>query len=99
MSRLAVIIPLMLMLMGCAANSGIVPMGASTFMVSKQAATGFGGMGNLKAQVLQQAQAHCAEAGRDFEVVSITESKPPYIFANYPRADLQFRCVDFPEKK
>jgi hypothetical protein len=40
---------LFLFLTSCAQNSGIIPMGADTYMVSRQAATGFTGMGTLKA--------------------------------------------------
>jgi hypothetical protein len=43
------------LIVGCAANSGIVPMGNNTYMVSRQAATGFSGMGTLKADTMKEA--------------------------------------------
>ena len=82
-----------LFLASCATNSGVVPMGRDLFMVSRQAATGFGGMGDLKAKTLRDAEAHCAASHQTFEVVGTSESKPPYILANYPRVELTFRCV------
>ena len=81
------------LLSACAANSGVVSVGRDMFMISKQAATGFGGMGNLKAKALTGARLHCAAQNQNFEVVSSTESKPPYILANYPRVEITFRCI------
>ena len=48
---------------GCAANSGIVQMGSNTYMVSRQAATGFTGMGTLKAEAMREAFDQCQKAG------------------------------------
>ena len=79
-------------LTGCAATSSIAPMGGDQFMLSKQAATGFPGLGNLKAEVLTDANAHCVKAGKTMQVVNTSESQPPYIFGNYPRAEVQFAC-------
>jgi hypothetical protein len=80
-------------LAGCASNSGVVPMGRGLLSITKQQATGFPGLGNLKAEVYREASAYCALQKQDFEVVSYDETKPPYIFGNYPRVDLSFRCV------
>jgi hypothetical protein len=80
-------------LVGCAANSGVVPMGSDTYMISKQAATGFSGMGSLKADVMREAYNKCNSERKAVEVVESNESKPPYVLANYPRIDLTFRCV------
>ena len=80
-------------LAGCAANSGVVPMGSDTHMISKQAATGFSGMGSLKADAMREAYAKCSSEKKVVEVIESNESKPPYILANYPRIDLTFRCV------
>jgi hypothetical protein len=81
------------LLVGCAANSGVVPMGSDTYMISKQAATGFSGMGSLKADVMREAYAKCSSERKAVQVVESNESKPPYVLANYPRIDLTFRCV------
>lgn len=85
------------LLAGCAATSSISPTGVSasgsdTFMLSKQAATGFTGLGNLKGEILEEANAHCARSGKRMQVVSTTESSPPFILGNYPRAEVQFAC-------
>lgn len=78
---------------GCATDSGIVQTGPNTYFVSEQAATGFSGLGGLHAEVLKQAYAQCSKSSKSVEVVSSQESKPPYIFGNYPRVEVTFRCV------
>lgn len=86
---------LALTLGACATNSGVVPMGQGIYTITAQAATGFSGLGDLKADALRQAAAHCtSQGGKDFQVIETHETKPPYLLGNYPRVDLQFRCTD-----
>jgi hypothetical protein len=68
-------------------------------MLSRQAATGFMGLAKIKAKAFQEAGAFCQNQGRVMEVVNTSESQPPYILGNYPRADIQFMCLkpDDPE--
>ena len=82
-----------LLVAACAVNSGVVSTGANTFMVSRQAATGFSGLGALKAEALREANKHCDDMGKTMEVISSEESKPPYIAGNFPRVEVHFRCV------
>ncbi len=78
---------------GCATNSAVVPMGSGTMLITKQAATGFPGLGNLKVDALQEAGAHCAGQSKELQVTNVSESKPPFVLGNYPRVEVQFRCV------
>jgi hypothetical protein len=80
-------------LMGCASHSGVVPMGKDTFMIAKQQATGFPRLGNMKAEIIAEGSRYCASLGKDFQLVSAQDSKPPYILGNYPRSEIQFMCV------
>jgi len=82
----------MSLLNGCASNSGVVSMGKDTYFISRQAATGFSGAGTLKAETLTEAGGFCGAKGKEVEVVLLTEAQPPFIFGNYPKADLQFKC-------
>lgn len=82
-----------LVLSGCAAASGVVPMGQDTYMASKQAATGFPGLGNMKAELLTEANEFCSFRGKVMTVTNVVETQPPYIFGNYPRSEVQFRCT------
>jgi hypothetical protein len=81
-------------LAGCASNSGIMPIGKDTFMVSRQAATGFSGSGTLKAEAFQEANRYCEGLSKSLQVVSTHEAAPPYIFGNFPKAEIQFMCLD-----
>jgi hypothetical protein len=82
------------MLTGCVANSGIVPIGRDTYMVSRQAATGFSGSSTLKAEAFQEANQHCVAQKKVMQVVNTTEAQPPFVFGNYPKAEVQFRCLN-----
>lgn len=84
---------LVVILTACASHTGIVPMGKDTFMIAKQQATGFPGLGNMKAEIIAEASQYCASQGKEFQIVSTQETQPPYILGNYPRSEIQFMCV------
>ncbi|MCX5811093.1 MAG: hypothetical protein NT178_00900 [Proteobacteria bacterium] len=85
---------IVLLLAGCASNSGVVPIGKDTFMVSRQAATGFSGSGTLKAEAFQEANQYCLSQKKTLQVVNTSEAQPPYVFGNFPKAEIQFMCLD-----
>jgi hypothetical protein len=68
-------------------------MGQDAYLVSRQAASGFSGLGTLNTDALQEASAYCNAHSKELQIISATESKPPYIVGNFPRAEVQFRCV------
>ncbi|WP_373989090.1 hypothetical protein [Duganella sp. BuS-21] len=80
-------------LTGCASNSGIIPIGTDTYMVSRQAATGFSGSGTLKAKAFQEAGTYCTSQGKSLQVVNTVEAQPPFLLGNYPKAEVQFMCL------
>jgi len=80
-------------LFGCASNSGIVPMGNDTYMVSRQAASGFSGMGTLKADAMKEAYQQCQKTGKSVDVIEAIDTKPPYIFGNFPKTEIRFKCI------
>ena len=92
MKKLSIVVALLFT--GCASNSGVVPIGKDTFMVSRQAATGFSGSGTLKAEAFQEASEYCQNIGKSLQVVNTYEAAPPYILANFPKAEIQFMCLD-----
>lgn len=85
---------LVVLLAGCASNSGIVPIGTDTYMVSRQAATGFSGSGTLKAEAFGEANRYCASQKKSMQVVNTNEATGPFIFGNFPKAEVQFMCLD-----
>lgn len=84
---------LALTICGCASHTGVVPMGKDTFMIAKQQATGFPGLGNMKAEIISEGSAYCTGLGKEFQIVSTHETQPPYILGNYPRSEIQFMCI------
>jgi len=83
-----------LLVCGCAKNSGIIPTGADTYMVSRQAATGFSGMSTLKADAMKEASDFCTAQGKTLNVISTEDAEPPYILGNFPKTEVQFGCVE-----
>lgn len=84
----------LVLLTGCASTPGVVSIGPDTFMVSRQAATGFSGMSGLMEAAMREGNAHCRAKGLIFQVVNTTQSEPPYIFGNFPKASVQFMCLN-----
>lgn len=80
-------------LTGCASNSGVVAMGPDTYFVSRQAATGFSGQGVLKAEAMGEAGQFCSAKGKTAELTSQQDAKPPFILGNYPKTEITFKCV------
>jgi len=81
------------LLCGCAMTSKVVPIGPDTYMVSKQASTGFSGTGTVKAEAVEIAGNYCSKQGKTMQVTHTEESRPPYVFGNFPRAEVQFMCL------
>src|SRR4051812_44482738 len=52
----------------CASHTGVVARGNDQFMIAKQQATGFPGLGNMKAEIIQEGTQHCVTLGRQFEL-------------------------------
>ncbi|MEB8431922.1 hypothetical protein OO007_06750 [Cocleimonas sp. KMM 6892] len=83
-----------LLISGCSSNSGVVPLGNNSFIISKQAATGFPGTGSIKVEALKEASAKCLGNNQAVKIDNINESKPPYILGNYPKVDVMFHCIN-----
>lgn len=83
----------LLVLTACASHTGVVPLGKDTFMIAKQAATGFPGLGNMKAEIIGEGTNYCRSQNKKFQIVSFNETQPPYIFGNFPRSEISFTCV------
>ena len=85
---------LVVALTACATSSGVIQMGKDSYLISKQAASGFSGMGNLKANAMKEAYGQCSKTKKAVDVIESKKSKPPCLLGNYPRIDLTFPCVD-----
>lgn len=77
----------------CASNPGVVRLGPDRLLVTRQAASGFTGMGALEAKAVQEATAYCSTQSKTAQVLATRESEPPYVFGNFPRVEVEFTCV------
>lgn len=82
----------MVCLSACAANTGVVPIGRDSYMVSKQGWISTQAVGSLTADVYRQANQSCAGLGKQFQVVSLRE-QPGDFGRSYPEVELSFRCL------
>ena len=87
------------MLVGCAQNSGIVQVSNDTYIVSRQAATGFSGMGTLKADALREAYAKCSSTGKDVELIDRGEQKWRRVLSGAPQRTPLFTRKGFYENQ
>ena len=96
MKKLTILMIALLVLTGCAAKSGsgIVTEGPDTYMVSRQAASFFSDLDNLKAEALQEASEFCFSQNKKIKVVNIIEPSPARLFGNFPRAVVKFKCLE-----
>ncbi|MDB9898351.1 hypothetical protein OAD25_01590 [Gammaproteobacteria bacterium] len=79
-------------LYSCATNSGVVPIGNEQFFISKQAATGFTGLGNLKAEAIKEGTVFCSAMKKEFELISQDQSEGLQVLGNFPRVEITFIC-------
>jgi hypothetical protein len=61
--------------------------------VTRQAATGFSGSGNLKAEALTEAGQFCGGQSKQLMVTNAKETGPPYVMGNFPKAEVEFMCL------
>ena len=93
MKSFIAIVLVAILLSACASNSGVVQMGNNTYFISKQAATGFTGLGSLRGDAMRDAYSQCSKTGKSVEVTNTDQSHPPFLLGNFPRVDITFRCV------
>jgi hypothetical protein len=80
------------LLTACAAQPSVTPAGEGTYIASRSGQA-YNSITGLKAKALSQADDFCAAKHMTFKVLNSTNSDPPYIFGNYPRVEIQFKCV------
>jgi hypothetical protein len=78
-------------LAGCASQTGIVPTGSDSFMVSRQDNGFTAAVGSLKAENLKEAAQYCASKGQKFEVKASEDIERA--LGKIPQSTLYFRCV------
>ena len=83
----------LIFLSSCASHTGVLSIGKDTYLIAKQQATGFPGLGNMKAEIISEGVEFCKKMGKEFQIISTQETQGPYIFGHYPRSEIQFMCL------
>lgn len=79
-----------LLLAGCASNTGVVPVGDGVYMLSGSAPAASGG--EVTASLYREANAYCAEQKKTLSTVG-TKSRDAGL-GRLGNAEIQFRCVE-----
>jgi hypothetical protein len=79
-------------LTGCATQTGVVPNGSDSYMVSRQDGGITGALGTLKAENLKDAADFCAKKGQKFTVLNSEDV--PRALGKIPQSTLYFKCVE-----
>lgn len=85
-----VTLTLVLILAGCATNSGIVDLGGGNYVYAKEDAMAWNGNA-IKVQILKEASAFCRAQGKQMLVKS-SDAKPYLPASSYAGAEVQFSC-------
>ena len=91
--RFSLLIFIGLTAFGCATNTGVIPTGEDSWLVSRQAGNGFVGAGTIKAEAFQEATEFCSRKGKSLQVTSVKEAEPPFINGNWYKAEISFMCL------
>jgi hypothetical protein len=87
-----ILVLLALSFTGCATNSGIVPEGPDTYLISRQGGSAFTSSGSLKVAAIREASAFCVKDGKKFMLTSTSElAAGP---GRFPEAEVQFMCLN-----
>ena len=93
MRRLAVVVLLLLVVAGCAAESGIIPVAPGVYSLSALRAPVLGGGAEAERVVLAEATAFCQQQSLVFLPLELRPDGDPFT-PYYPTAfDATFRCV------
>lgn len=77
-------------LSGCATNSGIVDLGGGNYIYEKEDAMAYNG-NSTKVEILKEASAFCAKQGKQMTVQS-SSAKPYAPYSSFAGAEVQFSC-------
>jgi len=81
----------LLLLMACAANTGVIAIGDETYSISHRDNGPMASLGALKAAAYKDAAAFCATKNK---TVQVTRSNDvPRSLGQFPETEVQFRCI------
>jgi len=79
------------LLVGCAATSGVIPIGKDTYSITSHHNGPASSLTSLKADAYRSAGAYCATQGKTMKVVGGSDA--PRSFGQFPQTEVQFTCI------
>lgn len=79
-------------IVGCATNTGVLPIGPDTYSLSVERAPILGGRSEARRVALTEAGAYCAKQGKELMVVGTSTFASAAV--RDTGLDVQFRCLD-----
>lgn len=83
---------IVLLLAGCATNTGVVSMGPDTYMIAGSSATGLAAGGEVMADLYRQANAFCGSQQKQLLPIN-TQARDGNFGRSYANAKIEFRCL------
>ena len=77
-----------------ASNPGVARLSNDQYMLTRQAASGFHGLGSVKIDALREAENHCTDLGQTTLVANTIGSMPLMCLAIVPEPKLRFAVSD-----
>lgn len=79
-------------LAGCASSSGVIEIGPDTYMVSREAGSGYSGANGQKTLALKEAGQFCTQLKKNLRVTEVNMVNGG--IGVFPRADVSFMCLE-----
>jgi len=83
---------LLAVLAGCASPQEVIPTGNNTYRLTRNFSSPSGVKQSPRIDAVRSAYEYCKRAGKNFQVIELQESQPPYTWSQPRRLVLDFKC-------
>lgn len=90
MNKLTYLFALVILISGCASRTKFIKTGEDSYKFSRTTMNGFGSPYANKCRTISESKQFCADKGKVMKLISIND----YRDWNYPKADIEFICLD-----
>ena len=92
MSKFPIPLFLVLALVGCATQTGIIPTGPNTFMILRQGTGFWVSPSTLVAEATREAGTYCAKKWKSLDIITTREQPVGIRPGAYPEGEIRFAC-------
>ena len=93
MHRLILLLGCIFIVAGCSSSPNVVQVGTDTYSIRKESRTAMLGIDRLKAAAIEEATSYCETYSSSPDILSETDSRPPYIAGTSSWVEIQFQCL------